>query len=61
MVSTRALETPYLHEFWTFLVLGFRGVFLGVFGCAKNIPLDVSFLGELASESVEPEPAHVGT
>ena len=43
MVSTRALETAYLYEFWTFLVLGVWGAFLGFFrGPKKNIPLDVS-------------------
>ena len=56
MVSTRALETAYLHEFWTFLVLGGRGAFLGFFGGLKNTPLDVSVLdgpGGLGSELVE--------
>ena len=60
MVSTRALETAYLYEFWTFLVLGVWGAFLGCFWGPKNTPLDVSVLGGLASESAEmpePEPA----
>ena len=60
MVSTRALETAYLYEFWTFLVLGVWGTFLGCFWGPKNTPLDVSVLGGLASESAEmpePEPA----
>ena len=51
MVSTRALETAYLYEFWTFLVLGVWGAFLGCFWDPKNTPLDVSVLGGLASES----------
>ena len=51
MVSTRALETAYLYEFWTFLVLGVWGAFLGCFWGPKNTPLDVSVLGGLASES----------
>ena len=62
MVSTRALETAYLHEFGTFLVLGVWGRFLGCFGGSKNTPLDASVLGGLASESVEmPEPERTGT
>ena len=53
MVSTRGLQTAYLHEFGTFLVLGFGGVFLGCFRGSENTPLDVSVLGGLASESAE--------
>ena len=35
---------------------------MGVFGCPKNTPLDVSFLDGLASESVEmPKPERTGT
>ena len=66
MVSTRALETAYLYEFWTFLVLGIWGAFWGCFGGPKNTPLDVSVLGGLASESaempeLEPAEPHFGT
>ena len=58
MVSTRALETAYLHEFWTFLVLGGRGAFLSFFGVQKNNPLNVSVPGGpggLGSEQAELE------
>ena len=55
MVSTRALETAYLHQFWTFLVLGCLGPFGAVFGVRKIPPLDVSVLGWLRSELAEPE------
>ena len=39
MVSTRALETAYLHQFWTFLVLGCLGPFWAVLGVRKIPPL----------------------
>ena len=73
MVSTRALETAYLHEFWTFLVLGAWGAFLCFCWVPKTTPLEVSVLGGLASEPVEipgglpsepvemPEPERTGT
>ena len=38
MVSTRALETAYLYEFWTFLVLVVWGTFLGCFWGQTKYP-----------------------
>ena len=72
MVSTRALETAYLYEFYALLVLGGWVAFWGCFWGPKNTPLDVSVLGGLPRnrfrrnrilepEPSEPEPAHVGT
>ena len=62
MVSTRALETAHLNEFWTFLVLGGWGSFLGCFWGPKDTLPDVSVLGGLASataEMLEPELAEL--
>ena len=53
MVSARALETLFLHQFWTFLFLGVCGQFLGCSLDPKSSPLDVVVLGGLASESAE--------
>ena len=38
MVSTRALETAYLYEFRTFLVLRVWGPFLSFFGVQQKYP-----------------------
>ena len=65
-VSTIAVETAYLHQFWAYLVLVAVGRFLGPakmsFCSPTNTPLVVLFLGgvglELA-ERAELEPAEL--
>ena len=57
MVSTRAPEMPYLHEFSTFFCFEALVSVLRGFQGPKITPLDVSVLDGLALESAEmPEP-----